>query len=100
MKWDNVLRNVKEAREQLEDLERMIADPTARTEGKLVVGLEHAYHHLNFAWHTRRIARHRYPALTTADFNRFGAFPRDVHLARLPAGHRLAPNRKRRSKRA
>jgi hypothetical protein len=56
------------------------------SEGQLLVGLSHAYHHLNFAWHVRRLPTARYKNLTDRDFNRWSKVPRDVDIARVEAG--------------
>ena len=44
--------NIKEAREQLEEVEMSLSETL--TEGELLVMLQHAYHHLNLAWNARR----------------------------------------------
>lgn len=81
--WKVVLSNLSEAREELEKLESMAADARGRTEGRLEVGLGHAYHHLNCAWHARRVPMLRYANLKDGDFNRWGRFPKNVWLPRV-----------------
>jgi hypothetical protein len=67
----------------------MGVDRRCRSEGALEVGLGHAYHHLNSAWHVRHIATSRYARCSDRDFNRWGRFPRDVWLPEVePPGAR------------
>jgi hypothetical protein len=68
---------------RLERLEQMVTDARHRTEGGLQIGLEHAYFHLNVAWHARRVPMSRYASMTGGDFNKWGRFPKDVELPRL-----------------
>lgn len=72
-----VQSNIAEAIEELQKLEREAADGTLE-EGRLYVGLQHAYHHLNFAWHIRRISTSEYMKLTDAKFNEWGAYPTEI----------------------
>ena len=47
-----ILQNIAEAREQLEAIEKSLLDPDY-DECELRIELEHAYHHLNYAWNIR-----------------------------------------------
>jgi hypothetical protein len=85
--------NVREAREQLEDIEARMGERAALPEEHLQVMLEHAYHHLNVAWHARRVTMARYRHLTGRDFNAWSKFPRDLEVLQVPAG--WTPKRKR-----
>lgn len=78
--WRIVRSNLPEAREELQRLEAMAADPNDRSEVVLEIGLGHAYHHLNFAWHIRHIKTSQYRHLTNREFKRWGRFPRTVWL--------------------
>jgi hypothetical protein len=49
LNWKVIADNLTEAREELEKLEQMATETRSRTEGRLQVGLEHAYFHLT--WH-------------------------------------------------
>ena len=64
--------NISEAREQLQEIERRIHTSDSLTEGQLLVMLQHAYHHLNFAWNTRKVTDKRYANMTANDFNQWG----------------------------
>ena len=83
MNWSIIRSNVQQAREELEHLEQLIENPKRRKEIALETALEHAYHHLNCAWHCRRVSMARYRNLSDADFNRWGSFPKDIELPRV-----------------
>ena len=74
--------NIAEAIEQLQKLERKAGDGTLN-EGELHVGLQHAYHHLNFAWNVRRISTSEYATLTNAKFNEWGAYPAEIEQLKV-----------------
>jgi hypothetical protein len=47
-----VLANIEEAREQLQAIETALMNPDY-SEVEFKIELEHAYHHLNYAWNIR-----------------------------------------------
>lgn len=65
--------NIKEAREQLEEIEKKLS--ASLTEGEFLVMLQHAYHHLNFAWNARRVSNSRYAKLSEEEFNEWSKYP-------------------------
>lgn len=69
--------NLSEAREELERLERQAA-AGALSEVELQIGLQHAYHHLNFSWNIRRIPTKQYASLTQEEFDRWGRYPSKI----------------------
>jgi hypothetical protein len=69
--------NIAEATEQLARLLQRIS-PGELDEGELQVGLQHAYHHLNFAWNVRREPTSAYVALTQEQFEQWGKYPPDI----------------------
>ena len=75
--WDIVLSNIAEARHELESMESIIKKKTF-SEGELQVGLQHAYHHLNFAWNVRHVSTRRYAHLSDAEFRKWGKYPREI----------------------
>lgn len=83
MNWGIVASNLREAREQLEEIEKQIQKKKYPDEIELQLFLEHAYHHLNFAWNIRRIKTKEYANLTDDDFNRWGQFPKDIELPKI-----------------
>ena len=72
MNWKIIGSNIQEAREQLEEIERLISSKKYPSEGELQVMVEHAYHHLNFAWNTRRVATKQYKRLSDEEFKSIG----------------------------
>jgi hypothetical protein len=78
MNWKIIESNIREAREQLEEIERLISSKKYPAEGELQVMVEHAYHHLNFAWNIRRVTTREYRKHSTIDFNRWGKYPSDI----------------------
>jgi hypothetical protein len=76
--WKLVAKQLVEAREELQRLEEMVASRTARSEGALQAGVEHAYHHINFAWNARRMTDKSHRNLTTRQFQRGSRFPRTL----------------------
>ncbi len=77
MNWKIIESNVREAREELESLEKLIADKKKRNEIELQISLQHAYHHLNFAWHIRRKPTKKYGNCSNRDFKAWGQFPQN-----------------------
>jgi len=69
--------NLSEAIKELHGL-RDHASNGELTEAGLQVGLAHAYHHLNFAWHIRHVSTAQYAKLTKAQFDRWGRYPSDL----------------------
>lgn len=67
--------NIREAREQLEKIEKSVAAGKRLSEGELFVMLQHAYHHLNFAWNARKVSNSRYAKLSEEEFNEWGKYP-------------------------
>ena len=76
--WKTIDSNLREAREQLEEIERLITSRKYPSEDELQVMFEHTYHHLNFAWNTRRVTTKQYSRLSDKEFNRWGTYPKDI----------------------
>jgi hypothetical protein len=89
--WHIIASNVNEARQQLEEIEAQVARRERVDEADLKVMLEHAFHHINFAWNARRAPMRRYLNLSDTDFNRWGKFPKDIELLRLPVQRKSRP---------
>ena len=102
--WRPILFNLSEAYEELADLHDRLYfltfgevpdDCTCKawikgrdkrhpfTEMSLHVSLDHAYHHLNFAWNIRRTPEEREHRLTNKYFKRWSRFPRTRDFADL-----------------
>jgi len=67
--------NIREAREQLEKIEKSVAAGKRLSDGEFLVMLQHAYHHLNFAWNARNVSTSRYSKLSEKEFNEWGKYP-------------------------
>jgi hypothetical protein len=73
----NISFNIDEAIEELQKLLGKANDGTLKEE-ELQIGLLHAYHHLNFAWNTRRISKSEYSHQMQARFKQWGKYPSDI----------------------
>ena len=82
LNWEIVKWNIAEAREELERIEKLIANNEI-SEGSLEVGMIHAFHHLNKAWNARRASISRYAKCSDQDFNKWGEFPTDIELLKI-----------------
>jgi hypothetical protein len=78
LNWDIIAPNIAEAREQLEEIEARLmgGDPPEPVEFQMM--MQHAFHHLNFAWNARHWPTSRYGSLTEADFRVAGGQPTDL----------------------
>ena len=76
--WKIINSNISEARSQLQDIEKRIAKGNSLDEDELSIDLQHAYHHLNFAWNARYISTKRFANLTDEDFAKWGKYPIDI----------------------
>ena len=81
--WRIILSNIAEAREQLEQIEAQAKGKKKPSEIELQIMLEHAYHHLNFAWNIRHVSAKRYSELTDEEFNEWSKFPKDLDEFKL-----------------
>jgi hypothetical protein len=69
--------------EALEELSRTVAqceNNSEFSEGELLIGMQHLYHHLNTAWNARNLGQERVEQAADADFNAWGSFPKDLPL--------------------
>lgn len=69
-----VLQNIAEAREQIEAIEKSLLDPEYE-EVELKLDLEHAYHHLNYAWNIRNETDAAVETHSSSDFAKWSRFP-------------------------
>ncbi len=92
LNWKNIKDNVVEAREELQEIENQIASKNRPSEGELQISIEHAYHHINFAWNSRHMTSKRYTKMSDEDFNLCGKFPKDIEIYYVPLNKR---NKKR-----
>lgn len=72
-----ILENIQEAREQLEEIEKQLQDDSDYDDVELRIELEHAYHHLNFAWNIRNEDDKKIDKFSNEDFQKWSKFPKD-----------------------
>lgn len=72
-----ILYNIQEAREQLEIIEKQLKDGNL-SKIDFQTQLEHAYHHLNFAWNIRNVSNEKYAKMTNSSFNKWSKFPKKI----------------------
>jgi hypothetical protein len=77
-----ILYNIKEAREQLEEIEKLFEENNL-TEIDLQLKLEHTYHHLNFAWNIRFLTDKRFKELSDNDFNEWSKYPKELEIYKI-----------------
>ncbi len=75
--WRIVHSNISEALEELQGLEKKIKQRKC-DEIELQLSLQHAYHHLNFAWNIRRVPTKRYVHLTQEEFDEWRKYPAEI----------------------
>jgi hypothetical protein len=90
LNWKIILSNVVEAREQLEIIESRVREGNRPSEIELQLMLEHAYHHINFAWNIRHEKSERYGSLSDDDFNQWSKFPRETEPYKIPKQKRAS----------
>ena len=70
--------NISEAREQLSNLEKQIKSKKKPNIAEFQIALQHAYHHLNFAWKIRHKTTSWYNKMTNKEFRKYGKYPKDM----------------------
>jgi hypothetical protein len=83
LNWEIILYNIAEAREQLEQIEERAKSGTKPSEVEPQIMLEHAYHHLNFAWNIRHVSTKRYEKLSDDEFNEWSKFPEEIEESKI-----------------
>lgn len=80
---DLIISNLRESIGQLESIIECLEtgvvphrnEPLKYNMSHFRVGLAHAYHHMNFAWHIRNVSRERAIACEWEDFEDWSKFP-------------------------
>jgi len=75
---DIIRSNIEEAREELQKIEATLARDEPIDPVWFQVSMQHAFHHLNFAWNARKWPMKRYEHLSKSDFDSAGNFPPDL----------------------
>ena len=81
LNWETILNNITDAREQLQEIEERIRAGERISAVEYQIIMQHAYHHLNFAWNARYWTTKRYASLSQEDFVAGGKFPTDLEFA-------------------
>jgi hypothetical protein len=84
LNWEIIVSNLTEAREQIEEIEKLATKEKRPSEVELQIMFEHAYHHLNFAWNIRHASTDDYANLSDAQFNKWSRFPKGLHESKIP----------------
>jgi hypothetical protein len=87
-----------EARDQINQILRKLGTQEDLSSGAYQIMLQHAFHHLNFAWNARNAKLEKYQKMSMRDFNRWRKFPQGedwnaMHRT-IPSPVRRAPRRK------
>jgi hypothetical protein len=77
MNYKIMLYNIREAREQLAEIEKELEDENL-SENAFHTKLEQAYHHLNFAWNIRHETTESYREMSDMNFNRWSRVPKQL----------------------
>jgi len=69
-----ILANIEEARGQLQSIENALMNPDY-SEVEFKIELEHAYHHLNYAWNVRNESDNALDEHSQASYAKWSKFP-------------------------
>jgi hypothetical protein len=83
LNWGIIGPNVADAREELQSIEARIRAGEPIDEEEFQIAMQHAFHHLNFAWNARHWPIERYANLSDTDFKAGGRFPVDLEFKDL-----------------
>lgn len=72
-----ISQNLEEAKEQIEEILNNLVLNSEYSEEEFKVCLEHAYHHLNFAWNIRKVDEPRAEACSEDDFKEWSKYPKN-----------------------
>jgi hypothetical protein len=81
LNWNIIAPNIADARKQLEEIEARLKSGNPPKPVEFQIMVQHAYHHLNFAWNARHWSTRRYAHLTDEDFQAGGEQPTDLDFA-------------------
>jgi hypothetical protein len=78
LNWKIIESNIAEAKEELENIEKQIQSSKKPNIAEFQISLQHAYHHLNFAWNAKYKKTKEYKEMTNKDFKKCGKYPKDI----------------------
>lgn len=79
---NTIFYNIKEAREQLEEIAKLLEENNL-SEIDFQIKLEHAFHHMNFAWNVRHVSNKRHKKMSGEDFNNWSKFPEEIEIYKI-----------------
>jgi len=80
MNQNTILRNLKEARQELEFLITDMEKSPEYSFENFHLSMAHLYHHLNCAWNARNVTASKWRNQTNADYEQWQRFPSDLPL--------------------
>ncbi len=72
---DLIIANLEEAIEQLQETISEIGSNKEYDEVELRIDMEHAYHHLNYAWHIRNVSASEAEECSKENYVKWSKFP-------------------------
>lgn len=72
---DLIISNLEEAIEQLQETIAELRSDTEYDEGQLRIDLEHAYHHLNYGWHIRKVSEADASECSNENYVKWSKYP-------------------------
>lgn len=72
---DLIAINLEEAIEQLQETAKELRENPEYSEIELQLDLEHAYHHLNYAWHIRSASEPEVAECSQENYAKWSKFP-------------------------
>lgn len=72
---DLIRENFEEAIEQLQEIVKELRERAEYSEPELRIDLEHAYHHINYAWHIRNATESELTECSGENFSKWSKFP-------------------------
>ncbi len=74
------LYNLKEAKEQLDEILLELENNSEYDFGEFSVDIQHLYHHINTAWNAQNSSEKESNECSEVNFNKWRKFPNDIDL--------------------
>jgi hypothetical protein len=75
-----ILYNLKEAKEQLDEVLLELENNSEYDFGEFSVDIQHLYHHVNTAWNSKYSTKQESSECSEEHFNQWRKFPNDIDL--------------------
>ena len=72
---DLIISNLEEAIEQLQETVAELGNDPGYDEEQLRIDLEHAYHHLNYGWHIRKVSESEAAECSQENYVKWSKYP-------------------------